>query len=53
MKLYHGSNVFINNPDFLFSKPYKDFGLGFSCPTLTNRHTVLLSRKHARQMVSL
>lgn len=29
MKLYHGSNVFINNPDFLFSKPYKDFGLGF------------------------
>lgn len=29
MKLYHGSNVFINNPDFLFFKPYKDFGLGF------------------------
>lgn len=29
MKLYHGSNVFINKPDFLFSKPYKDFGHGF------------------------
>ena len=29
MKLYHGSNVFINKPDFLFSKSYKDFGHGF------------------------
>lgn len=29
MKLYHGSNVLVSNPDLLKGKPYKDFGRGF------------------------
>ncbi len=29
MKLYHGSNVKIEVPDLIHSKPYKDFGSGF------------------------
>ena len=29
MKLYHGSNVPVNEPDLKHSKPYKDFGRGF------------------------
>ena len=29
IKLYHGSNVKIETPDLIYSKPYKDFGRGF------------------------
>lgn len=29
MKLYHGSNVVIDQVDLMCSKPYKDFGRGF------------------------
>lgn len=29
MKLYHGSNVGIEKPDFKYCKPFKDFGKGF------------------------
>lgn len=29
MKLYHGSNVVVENPDVTKGKPYKDFGRGF------------------------
>lgn len=29
MKLYHGSNLFIDVPDLSRSKPFKDFGRGF------------------------
>lgn len=29
MKLYHGSNIVVEKPDFAFCKPYKDFGKGF------------------------
>lgn len=29
MKLYHGSNTIITEPDLTKSKPYKDFGQGF------------------------
>lgn len=29
MKLYHGSNVEVCEPDLSRSKPYKDFGQGF------------------------
>ena len=29
MKLYHGSNVVIENIDLAKCKPYKDFGQGF------------------------
>ena len=29
MRLYHGSNVFIDVPDLGKSRPYKDFGRGF------------------------
>lgn len=29
MKLYHGSNMEIKQPDLLRSKPFKDFGRGF------------------------
>lgn len=29
MKLYHGSNVEIENVDLSFSKPNKDFGFAF------------------------
>ena len=29
IKLYHGSNMKVNSPDLLHSKPYKDFGKGF------------------------
>lgn len=29
MKLYHGSNINITEPDLSHSKPYKDFGKGF------------------------
>lgn len=29
MELYHGSNLYIEKPDFAFCKPYKDFGKGF------------------------
>ena len=29
MKLYHGSNVPVTEPDLKHSKPYKDFGKGF------------------------
>lgn len=29
MRLYHGSNVEIENPCLSFSKPFKDFGKGF------------------------
>ena len=30
IKLYHGSNVRVENPDLYKSKPYKDFGQGFA-----------------------
>ena len=29
IKLYHGSNVKVEEPDLVHSKPYKDFGRGF------------------------
>ncbi len=29
MRLYHGSNIRIENPDLVHSKPFKDFGRGF------------------------
>ncbi len=29
IKLYHGSNIKIDIPDLLHSKPFKDFGSGF------------------------
>ncbi len=29
MKLYHGSNMIIESPDLMHSKPFKDFGRGF------------------------
>ena len=29
MKLYHGSNIEIKQPDLSRSKPFKDFGQGF------------------------
>ena len=29
MRLYHGSNIRIDNIDLGMSKPYKDFGKGF------------------------
>lgn len=29
MKLYHGSNIVVNNPEITKGKPYKDFGQGF------------------------
>lgn len=29
IRLYHGSNVKIEVPDLIHSKPYKDFGAGF------------------------
>jgi len=29
MKLYHGSNMSLDKPDFRFCKPFKDFGRGF------------------------
>ena len=29
MKLYHGSNILVTQPDLSKSKPFKDFGKGF------------------------
>ena len=29
IKLFHGSNMKIEEPDLKHSKPYKDFGVGF------------------------
>lgn len=29
IKLYHGSNMQVEEPDLIHSKPYKDFGRGF------------------------
>ena len=29
IQLYHGSNIKIETPDLLHSKPFKDFGRGF------------------------
>lgn len=29
MKLYHGSNIVVDNPEITKGKPYKDFGQGF------------------------
>lgn len=29
MKLYHGSNMRVTEPDLRHSKPFKDFGQGF------------------------
>lgn len=29
IKLYHGSNIKIDQPDLIHSKPFKDFGRGF------------------------
>ena len=29
IKLYHGSNVIVDEPDLVHSKPFKDFGRGF------------------------
>lgn len=29
MKLYHGSNMRVTDPDISRSKPFKDFGQGF------------------------
>ena len=47
MKLYHGSNVFINKPDFLFSKPYKDFGQGFYLSdTFEQAHSLAVQKAH-------
>lgn len=29
IRLYHGSNIKIETPDLIHSKPFKDFGRGF------------------------
>lgn len=33
IRLYHGSNVKIEIPDLIHSKPFKDFGSGFYLST--------------------
>lgn len=48
MKLYHGSNVYIETPDLLKSKPFKDFGRGFYLSP-----DIIQAQARARQMVEL
>lgn len=33
IRLYHGSNIKVNTPDLVHSKPFKDFGRGFYLST--------------------
>lgn len=36
MKLYHGSNVIVQEPKVLTNGHYKDFGYGFYCTNIEN-----------------
>jgi hypothetical protein len=44
MKLYHGSNVFIEQVDLSLCKPYKDFGRGFYLTSLPNQALAMAQR---------
>lgn len=46
MKLYHGSNTVIKQPDLNKSKPYKDFGQGFYL-TADRHHAQRLAEQRA------
>ncbi|WP_455666813.1 DUF3990 domain-containing protein [Phocaeicola sp.] len=48
MKLYHGSNIEIMQPDLLRSKPFKDFGQGFYLSPVYEQ-----AAKRAKQMTEL
>lgn len=48
MKLYHGSNVMIERPDLLHSKPFKDFGKGFYLSPVREQ-----AEARAKQMVDI
>lgn len=45
MKLYHGSNVGIESPDLLRSKPFKDFGQGFYLSPVRSQALALARQK--------
>lgn len=48
MKLYHGSNMEIKQPDLLRSKPFKDFGRGFYLSPIYEQ-----ASERAKQMTDL
>lgn len=48
MKLYHGSNVMIEQPDLSCSKPFKDFGKGFYLSSVYRQ-----AEERANQMVDM
>lgn len=48
MKLYHGSNVEIESPDLLRSKPFKDFGQGFYLSPVRSQALALARQKTAQ-----
>lgn len=48
MRLYHGSNVMIEQPDLSYSKPFKDFGRGFYLSPIREQ-----AEERAKQMVDI
>lgn len=48
MRLYHGSNVMIEQPDLSYSKPFKDFGKGFYLSPIWKQ-----AEERAKQMVDI
>lgn len=49
MRLYHGSNLKIDEIDLLKCKPYKDFGKGFYCTTIKKQAEFMAKRVVKRQ----
>lgn len=44
MKLFHGSNMEIEQVDFTLCRPYKDFGKGFYCTTIYDQAIAMAKR---------
>jgi hypothetical protein len=49
MKLYHGSNVAIQEPDLEYSKPLKDFGRGFYLSDTKEQARIQAERRTAME----
>jgi hypothetical protein len=47
MKLYHGSNIAIQEPNLEFSKPLKDFGRGFYLSDIKEQARIQAERRTA------
>lgn len=53
MKLYHGSNVVVENPEVLVMGFYKDFGYGFYCTSLEKQARKWALTKKGKSIVSV